>query len=148
MRPSKPKVEPVQPWGSTCSGARDMCGTLAPSSKKTSHSFSYRFRGNLGIRGLYLAIRAANMAQEANGHDPWSMASLRYIREQKRLEMLKINPKRTFAEEFEGTTLMECFRGGTGGELFYFIFAVLWTLLACSKMSFYLKTCTPVKGTP
>ena len=32
---------------------------------------------------------------------------------------------------------------------FYFIFAVLRTPFSCNKMShFYLKTCTPVKGTP
>ena len=35
------------------------------------------------------------------------------------------------------------------GAQFYFIFAVLRTLLSCSKMSlFYLKTCTPLKATP
>ena len=46
---------------------------------------------------------------------------------------------------------MECFRGGTEGTQFYFTFAVLRTLLSCSKMcllNFYPKTCTPVKGTP
>ena len=57
---SNPKVAPVQVWGCTAR-ARDIFGTPGPSPKKTTCSFSYRFRGNLGIRGLYQAIRVAIM---------------------------------------------------------------------------------------
>ena len=46
--------------------------------------------------------------------------------------------------------IIECFRGRhRGGRQFFFNFAVLRTLFSCSKMGlFYLKTCTPLKGTP
>ena len=46
--------------------------------------------------------------------------------------------------------IMECFRGrAQRGAQFYFIFAVLQTLFSCRKTSLvYLKSCTPMKGTP
>ena len=45
--------------------------------------------------------------------------------------------------------IVDCFRGGTEGGAILLHFWVLPTLFSCSKMSpFYLKTCTPVKGTP
>ena len=54
-----PRLAPVQPWG--CSRARDIFGTPWRSPKKTTCSFSYRFRGNPGIRGLYQAVRVARL---------------------------------------------------------------------------------------
>ena len=44
-----------------CSRARDIFGTAGPSSKKTTCSFSYRFGGNPGIRGLCQTIRVAKL---------------------------------------------------------------------------------------
>ena len=48
------------------------------------------------------------------------------------------------------TPLMECVEGAAqkGGAVILH-FAVLRTLVSCTKMRvFYLKTCTPMKGTP
>ena len=47
---SNPKVAPVQVWG--CTRARDIFGTPGPSPKKTTCSFSYRFRGSSGNSGV------------------------------------------------------------------------------------------------
>ena len=41
----------------SCSRARDIFGTPGPSPKKTTCSFSYRFRGSSGISALYQGLR-------------------------------------------------------------------------------------------
>ena len=47
----------MQVWG--CSRARDIFETPGPSSKKTTCSFSYRFRGSSGSSTLYQGLRVA-----------------------------------------------------------------------------------------
>ena len=49
----------MQVWG--CSRARDIFETLGPSSKKTTCSFSYRFRGRSGNSALYQGLRVARV---------------------------------------------------------------------------------------
>ena len=74
---SNPKVAPVQVWG--CSRARDIFGTPGPSSKKTTCSFSYRFRGNPGSRGC--TRQSGSQALRKLGVPPWSLFLSKHYRD-------------------------------------------------------------------
>ena len=49
-----------------CSRARDIFGTPGPFPKKTTCSFSYRFRGNPGIRGVVPGNQGRNANSQAH----------------------------------------------------------------------------------
>ena len=51
----------MQVWG--CSRARDIFETPGTTSKKTTCSFSYRFRGSSGISALYQGLRVARLCR-------------------------------------------------------------------------------------